>query len=179
MSLLFIFLVLIFNSDIHPKNILLGIDDPRVLADFEEEERDFPSPRKMVDDRVIHISRKLDIHGSAGRPVLCDFGEARIGEGNDNIIQPHLYRAPEVILEISWNNKVDIWMVGVMVSHLHLYTLKSSKHELDHLHFSVIPSQTKLNIKFLHRSGICLKTSTCSPLEMRTGRAQAFTTLRK
>ena len=57
-----------------------------------------------------------------GRPVLCDFGEARIGEGDHNLIQPYPYRAPEVILEMSWHNKVDIWMVGVMVSHLHLRT---------------------------------------------------------
>jgi serine/threonine-protein kinase SRPK3 len=30
-------------------------------------------------------------------------------------IQPFQYRAPEVIFNISWDEKVDIWSVGVMV----------------------------------------------------------------
>lgn len=57
-----------------------------------------------------------------GRPVLCDFGEARIGEGDHNLIQPYPYRAPEVILEMSWDNKVDIWMVGAWLV-ISIYTL--------------------------------------------------------
>lgn len=110
-------LVLILLSDIHTKNILLGVDDESVLEDFEEAERKFPSPCKIGDDRVIHTSRQLSVHGSKGRPVLCDFGETRIGEHDHNdVIQPYQYRAPEVILEMPWNNKVDIWNVGVMVS---------------------------------------------------------------
>jgi serine/threonine-protein kinase SRPK3 len=53
----------------------------------------------------------------AGPPVLCDLGEARIGDqkhGGD--IMPGIYRAPEVVLEMGWDYKVDIWAVGVMVS---------------------------------------------------------------
>ncbi|KAF8803221.1 kinase-like protein, partial [Phlegmacium glaucopus] len=51
-----------------------------------------------------------------GQPVLCDFGEARFGE-YDNMadIQPYQYRAPEVIFDIPWDEKVDIWSVGVMI----------------------------------------------------------------
>ena len=30
-------------------------------------------------------------------------------------IQPYQYRAPEVILGAPWDEKVDIWAVGVMV----------------------------------------------------------------
>jgi hypothetical protein len=29
---------------------------------------------------------------------------------------PGIYRAPEVILEMDWDSKVDIWAIGVMVS---------------------------------------------------------------
>ena len=29
---------------------------------------------------------------------------------------PAIYRAPEVILGMNWDSKVDIWGVGVMVS---------------------------------------------------------------
>ena len=48
--------------------------------------------------------------------MLCDFGEARFGEYDDMVdIQPFQYRAPEVIFDIPWDEKVDIWSVGVMV----------------------------------------------------------------
>jgi hypothetical protein len=48
--------------------------------------------------------------------VLCDFSEARL-EKYDNMadVQPYQYRAPEVIFDIPWDEKVDIWSVGVMV----------------------------------------------------------------
>ncbi len=29
---------------------------------------------------------------------------------------PGIYRAPEVILGMDWDSKVDIWAIGVMVS---------------------------------------------------------------
>jgi hypothetical protein len=51
-----------------------------------------------------------------GTPVLCDLGEARLGtdqQQGDNM--PHIYRAPEVILNMTWDYKVDIWNVGMVV----------------------------------------------------------------
>jgi len=102
--------------DIQAKNILMGIDDENVLAEFEEAEVRDPSPCKVDGERVIYISRQMRVRGSAGRPVLCDFGEARIGDGKfSEDIQPFLYRAPEVILRKSWDKKVDIWNLGVLV----------------------------------------------------------------
>jgi serine/threonine-protein kinase SRPK3 len=87
------------------------------LENFEKEELISPTPRKIDGDRLIYISRPLvpPVY-SYGRPVLCDFSEARLGE-YDNLadIQPYQYRAPEVILDIPWDEKVDIWSVGVMV----------------------------------------------------------------
>jgi serine/threonine protein kinase len=35
---------------------------------------------------------------------------------HDGLIQPDIYRAPEVILGMSWTSKVDIWNVGALVS---------------------------------------------------------------
>ena len=32
---------------------------------------------------------------------------------------PDIYRAPEVILDMDWDYKVDIWNVGMVVSYLH------------------------------------------------------------
>jgi len=93
----------------------LEIEDESILVDFEEAERTEPCPRKIDGDRVIYLSRELA--DMDGRPVLCDFGEARFGKQVYNeLIQPFVYRAPEVDLQIPWDNKVDIWNIGVMVS---------------------------------------------------------------
>lgn len=51
-----------------------------------------------------------------GAPVLCDFGSAVLGdEKHSEDIQPDIYRAPEVILEVPWTYSVDIWNVGCMI----------------------------------------------------------------
>lgn len=88
------------------------------LEGFEKQELESPSPRKLVGDRVIHTSRPLvDRRHRVGRPVLCDFGQARHIEVPCNRdIQPFQYRAPEVIFEVPWDEKADIWNVGVMVN---------------------------------------------------------------
>lgn len=88
-----------------------------VCAAFEKRELETPSARKIVQGRVIHTSRPLvpPIY-NYGRPVLCDFGEARFGDYDPTIdIQPYQYRAPEVILDIPFTPMVDVWNVGVMV----------------------------------------------------------------
>ena len=87
-----------------------------VLVDFEKAENENPSARNVYDDRIVYASRRFRLPKSYGHPVLCDFGEARRGnvENNDDI-QPEVYRAPEVILEMNWSYSVDIWNVGVMV----------------------------------------------------------------
>ncbi|CAL1698674.1 unnamed protein product [Somion occarium] len=110
----------VVHTDIQEKNILLGMNDSTAESDlerFEQEELVSPCPRKIDGDRVIYLSRPLvpRIY-PYGRPVLCDFGEARFGDYNNMIdIQPYQYRAPEVILDMAWDEKVDIWNVGVMI----------------------------------------------------------------
>ncbi|KAI0918236.1 hypothetical protein AcV7_007036 [Taiwanofungus camphoratus] len=109
----------VIPTDIQEKNILLGLDDNSAEDDlqvFETQGVESPGPRKIDGDRIIYTSRPLVPHiYNYGRPVLCDLGEARFGEYNpmDNI-QPYQYRAPEVILDIPWNEKVNIWNVGVL-----------------------------------------------------------------
>ncbi|OBT72743.1 hypothetical protein VF21_08971 [Pseudogymnoascus sp. 05NY08] len=67
-------------------------------------------------DRTIYKSRSLVITKNPGRPVITDFGEARIGQQTyDDDIQPFQYRAPEVIMGMPWSYEVDIWNVGVMI----------------------------------------------------------------
>ncbi|KAI7193574.1 hypothetical protein KC363_g2701 [Hortaea werneckii] len=103
---------------INPSNIMLTIDDESLLPAFEQEEASNPSPRKVIDDtRTVYGSRKLGLPKDAlwGQPVLCDFGEARTGPGpHKGLIQPELYRAPEVLFEMGWDSSADIWNVAVM-----------------------------------------------------------------
>ncbi|KAI0721272.1 CDK4/6 [Cerioporus squamosus] len=105
----------LIHADIQEKNILFALDEPWALQAFEDEERTNPVARKVVGDRVIYLSRDIEPE-NLGRPTLCDFGEARFGRTTyTDPIQPHQYRAPEVVLGMPWNEKVDIWSVGVMI----------------------------------------------------------------
>lgn len=58
---------------------------------------------------------------SDGLPLLADFGEARRLplEGSREVlnddIMPNAYRAPEVILKMNWDWRVDIWNVAILV----------------------------------------------------------------
>ena len=57
------------------------------------------------------------IHDDFGFAVLCDFGSAFPDDQTwDGEAQSLPYRAPEVILGVEWNHKVDIWNLGVLVS---------------------------------------------------------------
>lgn len=92
-----------------------------MLADFARAEAREPSPRKEVDKaRTIYASRQFRppaVGKSFGLPILCDLGEARIGSTHESgpFVQPHVYRAPEVIFEMPWGSPVDIWNVGALV----------------------------------------------------------------
>lgn len=94
-----------------------------MLEDFEEAEKEDPSPRKIIDDqRSIYASR--DFHRPKshawGYPVLCDFGEVRIGARHPHgWIQPEIYRALEIILQLDWSHRVDIWNTGCLVRVFH------------------------------------------------------------
>ncbi|KFY89413.1 hypothetical protein V500_05699 [Pseudogymnoascus sp. VKM F-4518 (FW-2643)] len=113
--------------DIKASNILSGIEDESILADFEAAESNSPSAKVIRHDRTIYSSRKLGLPKTFGPPVLCDFGATRFGgEVNNDDIQPEVYRAPEVILEMNWSYEVDIWNVGVMI-----WDLFQDKHMFD------------------------------------------------
>ncbi|GIJ81647.1 hypothetical protein Asppvi_000146 [Aspergillus pseudoviridinutans] len=129
----------IVHTDIQEKNIMLGIEDNSILADFEEGEKSHPSPRKIVGERVIYSSRKLGRTKNHGRPVLCDFGQARVGSSTYcGDIQPYIYRAPEVVLRMPWDEKVDIWNLGVLTWDLfqkgHLFYARDSDKQNSDAH---------------------------------------------
>lgn len=101
---------------------MLSLEDSSMLADFATAESENPSPRKVIDQsRIIYCSRKFR-RPTGGRnyglPVLCDFGEARIGKTQESgpFVQPHIYRAPEVNFEMPWGSAIDIWNLAGLVS---------------------------------------------------------------
>lgn len=103
--------------DLQARNVHLRIEEDSILKEFEAAELRTPSPRKIDGDRVIYVTRGLQRPKKPGRPVFCDFGEARFGKKTyTDDIQPYVYRAPEIILDIPWTYSVDVWNVGVMVS---------------------------------------------------------------
>lgn len=106
------------HTDIKEANILLPADSS-VLSQFEQQGLAEPSPQKEVDGHVIYLSREMGTPRAFGAPVLCDFGSAvPLDDGREHRedIQPDVYRAPEVILDVPWTYSVDIWNVGCMVS---------------------------------------------------------------
>lgn len=89
-------------------------DDP-CLKTFEEAELIKPVDRKVYDDRIIYESRGLLMPKTPSLPQLCDLGEARFGQQSYNgILQPVPFRAPEVLLDMSWNSSVDIWNLALV-----------------------------------------------------------------
>lgn len=92
----------------------MGIDDESVLAEMEEDEISNPAPRKQLCDRTVYATRAMPL--TSGEPILADLGEARFAEGKQTgIVMPSVYRAPEVMLGMDWDNKVDIWALGQTV----------------------------------------------------------------
>jgi hypothetical protein len=142
---------------------MLTIDDKSLLTEFERNESEQPSPKKIIDkDRTIYGSRKLGLPKDSlwGHPVLCDFGEARIGLRHKGTIQPVPYRAPEVLFDMGWTTSVDIWNVAVLVG-------------------SSIFSQVLLKrviTYVLCRYGTISRTGTCSMPQMKTTSHQRRTT---
>lgn len=112
-------LSVILLLDINPSNIMWTIRDQSLLHDFEQAEAERPSAAKVIDDmRIIYGTRKFGLPKGTlwGDPILCDFGEARIGEHHHGLIQPEPYRAPEVLFDMEWSTSVDIWNIAVLVS---------------------------------------------------------------
>ncbi|GLA61934.1 hypothetical protein AtubIFM54640_002467 [Aspergillus tubingensis] len=84
---------------------------------LSKEELNEPAPRKhLPDNRTIYATRGMPF--TTGEPMLADLGEARLlptdtgTQTSGSIIMPGLYRAPEVMLNMEWDEKVDIWALG-------------------------------------------------------------------
>ncbi|WEW61826.1 hypothetical protein PRK78_007322 [Emydomyces testavorans] len=105
------------------RQILVAVNFLNVQAGIIHTEAEFsqPAPRKILEDRIIYGTRR--VAPSNGLPFLCDLGEARFSSevgipGED--IMPNVYKAPEVILKMKWDHKVDIWSIGMVDDRVHV-----------------------------------------------------------
>lgn len=117
-------LTTVLKPDVHPGNLLLGLNDNdnSYFKAMEESEFSNPAPRKELPDRTIYFSRLMK--PKAGPLLLSDFGEARLGPGpHAGDIMPIMYRAPETLLWIQWSFPIDIWSVGLTVSWIIIVTM--------------------------------------------------------
>ncbi|KAF3491769.1 CMGC/SRPK protein kinase [Arthroderma uncinatum] len=111
----------IIHADLKTDNLMLSLEDTTAPADFANAEVKNPSPRKKINEsRIVYESRKFlpPVGGKGyGLPVLCDFGEARIGKTHESspLVQPTIYRAPEIIFEMPWGSAVDIWNLAGLI----------------------------------------------------------------
>ncbi|KAG5290300.1 protein kinase [Histoplasma capsulatum G186AR] len=106
----------IIHTDLQLKNLLLPVGNPYFFEEFVEGECNDPAERKILKDRIIYNTRHLS-QDLKGLPRICDFGEARFADGDCELtddIMPDVYRAPEVVMRMAWNNKVDIWSVAMV-----------------------------------------------------------------
>ncbi|CAG8279482.1 unnamed protein product [Penicillium salamii] len=92
------------HTDIKPDNIMQELNSTSILEKFVQDQIKKPSPRKIVGDGTIYLSRLLDPPKKFGRALLCDFGSAVQGEEERNHnAQPEIYRSPEVMLMANWS----------------------------------------------------------------------------
>jgi serine/threonine protein kinase len=98
---------------------MFGVKDPTVWSKIEQLEVDQPSPRKVTDGRNVYRSYRTPHTLWSGLPIITDFGAARFGDPGEmhaGDVMPDIYRAPEIILGMEFDTKIDMWSIGLMVS---------------------------------------------------------------
>ncbi|KAK0102752.1 hypothetical protein ONS95_006349 [Cadophora gregata] len=148
----------VVHTDISPDNVLQKIEDELIISQIEKG-LEQPIARKVLSNRTIYKSQQMPL--STGPPLLCDLGEARLGtQKHRGDIMPGIYRAPEVILGMDWDSKVDIWAIGVMtwdfLEGSHLFFAKKNRMLDDEQHLAEMVSLLgPPPLEFLKRSEKC------------------------
>jgi serine/threonine protein kinase len=102
--------------DLQAGNILLSIKNQSELDEVVDAVWSAPTASKVRGENRIRYSVALGIPDDGGFPTISDFGEAHFGDPPFCAeVMPDLYRAPEIILGIPFDNKIDIWSFGLMV----------------------------------------------------------------
>lgn len=116
------------HTDLKPENILF-------------QSMDLPLPSRFPREAEWQEAHKSKSRNSAYfRPInnqikLIDFGNATYeDEHHSSIINTRQYRGPEVVLELGWNERSDIWSLGCIFLELYTGELLFGTHDnLEHL----------------------------------------------
>lgn len=81
--------------------------------------------KHLASHRIVHADIKLDnilVNESFSTVKLCDFGSAFFETDLDLAMTPYLvsrfYRAPEIMLGLTYDGKIDLWSVAVSLAEL-------------------------------------------------------------
>ncbi|EGC42771.1 serine kinase [Histoplasma capsulatum var. duboisii H88] len=125
----------VIHTDIHPKNILLGLENPHAAISRHLSEvsprTDTRSGEVLPLREVMKIPPISEIREPHIR--IIDFGVATCRhEHHSHKIQPPALRAPEVTIGAPWDAGVDIWSVGCLIVEfmqgIVLFSGQESKH---------------------------------------------------
>lgn len=103
--------------DISPQNVLTEIKETWIFNKYLEDVPSAQEIKKLGHQSPVPTTfmkppkdyKNIDIR-------LADFGQARQeSEQNTDQVQPKKLRAPEVILGLKWDSKIDIWSVACVV----------------------------------------------------------------
>ncbi|CAE6910555.1 AFC3 [Symbiodinium sp. CCMP2592] len=114
------------HTDLKPENILLQSREVARVSFFPRSEFQPPSDRY----------RNLPYARPASNSIkLIDFGNATyVDMHHSSIIQTRQYRSPEVILQIGWSEKADIWSLGCILFELYTGNVLFDTHaSMEHL----------------------------------------------
>jgi len=116
------------HTDLKPENILLECREPPRPTYF---------PREA--EWQANCGSKKDpgpyLRPAESRIKIIDFGNATYSDDHHaSLINTRQYRSPEVLLELGWNERSDIWSLGCILVELYTGELLFGTHEnMEHL----------------------------------------------
>ena len=116
------------HTDLKPENILLQSMEP-ARPSF------FPREKEWLERHKSSRNKSTYVRPASSQIKIIDFGNATYDdEHHSSIINTRQYRGPEVVLELGWNERSDIWSLGCIIMELYTGELLFGTHEnLEHL----------------------------------------------
>mmetsp|Transcript_102937 Transcript_102937/g.182844 ORF Transcript_102937/g.182844 Transcript_102937/m.182844 type:complete len:380 (+) Transcript_102937:104-1243(+) len=114
------------HTDLKPENIVLQTREPAHVSSFPRWEH------QPVSEPYVNLPF---MRPASTAIKLIDFGNATyIDMHHSSVINTRQYRAPEVILQVGWGEKSDLWSLGCILMELYTgHVLFDTHASLEHL----------------------------------------------